>query len=366
MEYDVRLLQLAAVNEFEGGGELLKLKAFFYSDESVWWELRRVVKKLLPARKDLDLNDLLKRDFQPWLKFMTTLGFTPESEVLPSRRCAIVADANVTNEKIRQDFTVSTCGLVLFFLFFISDRRDGKDKACGQRLLASFLQQVVGGAELEEHWTDCMAISPMDAQRCAVHQFRGKCAHVRTVLSEIEWQSGGKHVQFVVALVRFYDNARQCPSLVHYLGFAVRALCKTLDAHVKELDLEEDILKDDDPIAGQCRKLRIDEDLQMHISDAVASGRATHTRAMIRASGLIIAGSARTMDSKLLLEYQAECWLRAKKLGDVGVCPDGTRCGNPAEESLQIPCWLDGASIGVVLPCQVLPISPSTAIDKAI
>ena len=53
------------------------------------------------------------------------------------------------------------------------------------------------------------------------------------------------------------------------------------------------------------------------------------------------------------MEYQAEGWLLAKQLGDITVCPDATRCGNPAEESMQIPIWLDRVSRGLILPNQV-------------
>ena len=61
----------------------------------------------------------------------------------------------------------------------------------------------------------------------------------------------------------------------------------------------------------------------------------------------------RVIDARTLKEYMCEGWLLAKKGGDITVCPDATRCGSPAEESIQIPCWLDAHSLGVTLPCQV-------------
>ena len=60
----------------------------------------------------------------------------------------------------------------------------------------------------------------------------------------------------------------------------------------------------------------------------------------------------KTGDSRLLLEYQAEGYLMGRAAGDIMVAPDATRCRNPAEETMQIPCWLDAHQKQVVLLCQ--------------
>ena len=42
-----------------------------------------------------------------------------------------------------------------------------------------------------------------------------------------------------------------------------------------------------------------------------------------------------------------------KAAGDVTVAPDATRCDNPAEETMQILCWLDAHQERLILPSQV-------------
>ena len=151
-----------------------------------------------------------------------------------------------------------------------------------------------------------------------------------------------------------YNLLDECPAIRSWFPVVLKEIAILLDRRLVAMDLSSDMLHDDRGPRGSSTRLRtVDEDLHQAIRDAIAGGRATHARALARATGVLPVGTAACVDDKTLVEYQAEGWLLAKQLGDITVCPDATRCGNPAEESMQIPIWLDRVSRGLILPNQV-------------
>ena len=201
MDYEVRLLPMACLDEDEGCAEVFKMKSMRYSDDTVFWELRRVFERLLLARQEVDMKRLLARDFQPWLLQLTKLGFVPEDEVTPSRRAALAADPNNNDPKIRNLHTASTLSMLLLVVYFTADRRSNSDKERGLSFLVGWLQQMLAGSRMQELWEDSCEIPHEDCIMCGVAPVDGKCEHVRTLYVALDWQDRSKHLQFSHALV---------------------------------------------------------------------------------------------------------------------------------------------------------------------
>ena len=66
----------------------IHVKASVYHDDAIFCDLRRLLSALFPGRQLLRISELLKRELQPWHRFLETVGLDPAECVHPSRRYA--------------------------------------------------------------------------------------------------------------------------------------------------------------------------------------------------------------------------------------------------------------------------------------
>jgi hypothetical protein len=354
MSHTVQLLGLAFNIQHEGKSVQFKLKANVFEDDSVTFDLRRVIAHVISGRKDLDLNNLIKRDLVGWFVDLRLFGYTRNDTYFPSRRTAMANDPNNMHDKVLSLHTTSAVGMIVLLLFLSVARWKNSEKAKASSVLASLVAATCTAEYMIEFWEDCCSCGVDDLSRCTDGAYGGKCMHVRSSFTEVEWQTHNHHHQLVASLVSAFSHRNDCPTLLSWLPQVFDELCRHIDAVILERQVDVDLLRDDDkPMRGKKRLLHICDDTRQAVSGAVQSGRAPHCRAMLKSIGGFSSKVGLNIESRELREFNAQGLILGKELGDMHVAPDATRCGNPAEDSFQVPCWLDRPQKGLVLPCMV-------------
>ena len=111
------------------------------------------------------------------------------------------------------------------------------------------------------------------------------------------------------------------------------------------------------------RALPMDEDYGGCILQAVWDGTCRSSAAFLQSHGRQTQVGTK-LEGRYINEYQAAGWMVGAKRGDLSIAPDGTRVGNPAEETLVIPTWSAKAELGMRIPPMVHLGGSAKAINR--
>ena len=283
------------------------------------------------------------------------LGLIVGEHFVPSRRVADAGDSALADlDKVRSEATTSAVGLVMFFCHTCWSRHGKASFVIASRLFVSCLRELLPIRVLADFWEDACIVSVTDLQLCTRDVLIGSscCAHVRNLLVDIVWVDGREHDQLARALIDLYGILQDCPTLAAHVGSIMCSAGKSISQKVALAAYPADMLKDDAPLRGKKRALRVDEDLRIAVMGAVRDGRASAPSSMVRALDIMPPKSVASFDSVELNGYMAEGWLLGRLGGDISVSPDASRVGNPAKDILVMPCYLHGPSASFILPPQ--------------
>ena len=218
---------------FHRGSEskTLNLKAVSYPDDSMYFDLRRILGFILINRKELRISELLKRELQGWLQFLITVGLDPVSCVPPSKRCAEFHGCIQGDQKINTTFTVSSSALP-WLLTHVSTMAWSKDAKCMATLtLRGFLRELLAAEDVTGFWQDVLTIGDDDLALCPVREHHGsqRCTHISEAFTPIEWSTESCHRQLADALSRLYLTSSDCISLSSWLQTVVSGLQQLID-----------------------------------------------------------------------------------------------------------------------------------------
>ena len=104
---------------------------------------------------------------------------------------------------------------------------------------------------------------------------------------------------------------------------------------------------------GEKRALNLDDDLVEELHERCAEIGADSLAALSRACGAVMDKTAYNLMDRKLLKYMAEGWLIGHHMGDLSVAPDGTRVGNPAEDTVSTIIFAHAVRRGMIAPGQV-------------
>ena len=140
---------------------------------------------------------------------------------------------------------------------------------------------------------------------------------------------------------------------LHLCGLCLKALSEIIDKRVHGNDrYKTDMLTDDAAIKGEKRSLNIDPDLRDSVMRACLDKRGDSAADIVRVTGDVDPKTAATFEWRFYNEYQSASWLSAAGTEAVSVIPDASRIGNPAKDTMVIPCSLWPSGIGIHLPTQ--------------
>ena len=146
------------------------LKAYYYpADETVFWELRLLLKMFYRDECDPKVCRWLK-DYTPDLSVAWRLhGMTRDNVVKDGLRAAALhSNGRITDPKVRDDYTMSTVGVLDWLFTWAHSRRDPEDKAYCKQILLMFFQR---GLPLDFDYAKSLAeLVDHDAPDC--HEYR--------------------------------------------------------------------------------------------------------------------------------------------------------------------------------------------------
>ena len=107
-------------------------------------------------------------------------------------------------------------------------------------------------------------------------------------------------------------------------------------------------------VHGPARKRQIDEDFkQASVHVTLQKRRATTAGQWLKADAACHRKLGDRWNEADLCSYQAACWMTFAKSQTLTVCVDGSRLGNPAEETINYVLWSPGNDYACWLPGQV-------------
>ena len=104
---------------------------------------------------------------------------------------------------------------------------------------------------------------------------------------------------------------------------------------------------------GEKRALNLDDDFVEEMHERCPEIGAASLSALARATGAMNDKTAYNLMTSKLLEYQAEGWLIGARKGDLSIAPDGTRVGNPAEDTVSVISYAHSVKKGSIAPGRV-------------
>lgn len=192
----------------------INYKCWVFSDNAVWWELRRVVRPILD-KVDLELAKTMKCNLGVFENISRYLGFSWLSAFMPSRKSA-EAQGNadlIASPKLRQEAAVSTRGIFVILLVWSFCRHKVQERQKSVLSLEAWLTRVGPGEFLNEplqSWCDDEAAGLCPDRRPA-DQF---CVHLARRFNK---QQVSSWKQFVAFLHQAVVDASACMSCARLL-----------------------------------------------------------------------------------------------------------------------------------------------------
>lgn len=339
-------------------------KAWVYEGDRVMWELRRPL-LLLFERRPLAVSEMLKRDLREWVLVCESL-FGEGSITMSARQAMarqIAADVEA-DPYLRGEHSCSTSALLVLFAWVMLHRRKNVERTRALALAASFFERLLpAGRQLE-----CLRACPAEASdECQAEPMQnGVCFCLRFAAAKAsDAASSEPGLQGLVRLKELLVFA-DCMAVRHWIRAQVVAFQAVIDAAVRSLEGCADPLRSRAALTGQKRNLRIDEDFKAATFTAVQQGRAHSVETLQGALGDPRGAGSKTWHHERMQLAMASGWLVGSRGGTFCIAADGSRFGNPAEETIAYAWWHPASEVGGWLPVQAptwLPISPTRPFD---
>lgn len=328
----------------------LSLKCVVTDDGRCVAELRGVLLVALNARQRLDLHKLVKRDLQPWLDLLGLCDFETAEHFFPSQRCL---QARGVGEDIwsRREHVISILALIYLLAWMSAARRKKEEQQASRAILSACLNELLGADEAAAQLGDFRSIGPAECGLCIVGAMEGVCCHVRDGLLEADAGEDAPQSKLVRLICNVVGFLFRCPALRAWTAACFSGLAQALETEISEGFFGRDLL-DEDFAMGRKRRLRLDEDAVAQIHKSVANGRASSCAAVVRVNKKLCTKTADNLPQRFLGEYRAAGWLTFGH-GDLSLVMDGSRIGNPAQETEVMCIWGPAQDRAMALPCQV-------------
>lgn len=344
--------------------DLFEWKTWAYSNGKLMWELRRPLLYLV-ERRPVKVCSLLKRDFKDWVELCVSLlgeGCITMSARQVAAQPPDDEDDAMGDPMVRQEHTCSTCALFLLFVWAQLHRRKAADRARCFALCAGLFLRLLTVRQQALCMTACpQSSNEMCKREPIVNQV---CVCLQTVSRGIAGVAGEPGMQALGALAEmcvFID----CPGVKVWALAQVSSLGAAIDGAVRELRGCSDPLRSRQVLAGPKRNLRVDEDVKVASFNAVREGRAHSVESLQVALGDSRSKGARHWVHERMQVAMAGGWLTGARCGCLSIAADGSRFGNPAEETIAYAWWDASSSTGGWLPVQVAPGPTPPAPPKA-
>ena len=205
-------------------------------DAGVVWELRRVISHIDHASTSI-CNKFVKKNLELWKDWWGLSGFDAEEHCKHSRNACLKKHPHLLNDpRLKQEYIVSTLGLVDLLLCFHSSRKRIDDRAMAQNLLKCLL-----GKLLQPESTNVQLFQVLPAEvKCQACPHRDEalaahepCPHARCLqemFQKIEVMPPQSWLAEAACLVAAHRNL--CPATKLWHSIAIRDIAQALDSAI--------------------------------------------------------------------------------------------------------------------------------------
>lgn len=316
-------------------------KLWVYQSGEVYWELRRLLHYKSPGNLNTPLHKQIKKVRQLWVTEFEYFGIPASGfkDSFNAARCKGDIEA-LSDCTTRQEYSVSTGAAVVLMLFWCRTSRQVCARDRCRALLEGWLQRV--GGSLEKLIDVLQGFLEAGACACKGAALAGEvCPHGADVMQRLgpgTWRS------MIDCLMHLRMAADNCPaakmSLIDFCG----ALAKFVDALAlrddSRMGMKSNLRHRELLRTGQ-KKRHIDEDYKYETSVlAVRRRDGPNTARILRGDGLgATSSSGRYWEGQLCLEHRAACMASFESARIIHICEDGSRLGDPAEETIVYIAW---------------------------
>lgn len=313
------------------------LKCVRYPSGEVDWELRLLFAAMLPHRKKVQAWDLLKKERVMWSKTFTELKLDLGAELKASRAAANRSAAlgeSTNSDKQRQEFMLSTVGVLCVFLGWALSRHTASDRARARDILIGIAEQLARPALDSLAWFHAL----VDEAHALCSQGAGadgRCQHIAQLQSVFDALVQDLVAQALARTMRDIDHRIVADRL---LCDATRSLRAALLSKVSGFfDQAVATLERSDPLDETTPKLgcmntrpRIDEDLKRVVTTScVQERRVASEAAWARATKRVSASSTRSWEHTVMKDGVTV----------LSLVEDASRIGDPAEDAMVYLAW---------------------------
>lgn len=357
--YEVRFLDCCAPLPY-GGTLDASYKAWVYRDGEIYWELRRLLKCRAREGVAVLVHRFVKDQRSLWQTEFEAFGCADRALVSSFNAARANNDlVSMEDHLTRQEFSIHTSAMLCLMILWCKQARVHELRDKYRALAVGFLQRTAGNIEdikqkltklLKESAPYCDSSVPFDT--C--------CKHQEAVIELLGQGRGWDGVLDAVLMVRsLHDICRACREVS---GRFLRDLAGSIDRKLREdapiLNTKKDI-RHRPLLEAKTKRMRIDEDYKydatvtrMHDRSVPNTGRA------LRGDGLGVAPAVgRRWEAEICLEHQAAMRMSFATTRVTHVTEDGSRLGDPAEETVIYLAWSADTDIAGVPPPQVAVIS---------
>lgn len=195
-----------------------------------------------------------------------------------------------------------------------------------------------------------VAIFPSDLViHCGMARGEGMCAHVGLFFRSLPALESVSHETFLAALSRVAVDVEECAAMRHWYSALLREIAALVAGACHEKHCIDDPRRDSfsaDGGGARPKRMRIDEDLKKLVASSNAGGGGAN---MLRSIGSLSASLAAKWSTIECSHYISASWMTFNSARIIGVAPDGSRLGNPSEETIVytmfspdkgMSCWL--------------------------
>lgn len=359
---ECRFIPIVAPHPTTGNDANFELKAWLYPNASVvvvghpevYWEARRVVDAMGLRPTTQDFYKYWKRHQPHWQLLCVAYGFIEASRIFkPSRKSLVSSLAggeSICNDPfVREEFSIATTG-ILAMVLYIAGGKLLRHKRSSQLVLTSLLSHVLQGSVAQDigFWSP-----PADiCDQCEFDAFEGRCAHMRHGL-QLEHRSTKPWETVVACLVDLAHMQSTCNAARCFLEAQLVQIATALDEAICGIGHSDASRALDNDPSRYAKRRRIDEDLVVDtIMTSVETGRSASSRRMLRSKGQLCPDNGTLWERQALLHTQAAAWRVFKGSQAVHISLDGSRIGNPAEETELYAAFCGSSLKGCWLPPQ--------------
>ena len=342
----------------EGGSHSLTWKVCIADLQVGWWQAREVLtdlKQLAPGqylhkwwyfRKDVVESSGL------------ALGLTADDMIKASQKSKRArvqrdgdADAASTNSDCRQEWVISSAGMLVRMMVLATTSRKWLHKHAAEVYLNAFLGAMLPADCVSTH--DLANVSIAIAQQCPMIHGQAHCVHMEEVLHDLRDMSAPEQYRLARALRAAGPLMPCCPAVTLWLRSVIKTIADDIDKSIEGKRNIDDALRVRAATQHIGRR-RVDEDVKREITTSLlASGRANSSRDAARFLRISTASAASKWDENEVLVYQATCWHSCVQQKAFSVALDGKRIGQPSEETEVYACWVYPGDKAMWLPPMV-------------